>query len=279
MGRALPDRPVHRFVAGALLLGALVPGTATALPGYTGLINSYCRSQGAQRVRYTDDGCTLCHHPGTFTSDPDHRVEPVWTEFEVGRSSGDYSFFCPQPGGTGSTITMADLNVPAPAELPAPSQGGPLSHAEMPWMSLGYPTGHAATEGAPGQAAQASNAASVASTAKAPAAAAVDRTAAQETKRALEKLRADLGISGSQAAAWLELQEAVLAVKALPPTPVEPPASVALPERLDVEERHHAQRIARLRAVNTALVRVNAQLNERQQRLLAARLPALLIAD
>lgn len=263
-----------RRALAAVLIGLVIPGTALALPGYSNLINSYCQGLGAPRVRYTDDGCTLCHHPGTFTSDPAHRVEPVWSEFELGRSSGDYGFFCPTPGNTGPTITSADLDVPASTDLPAPSQAGPVSHAEMPWMSLGYPTGHTTTEPGAPNAGQTPSKASAAPPAK-PAAA--PSAALDEGKRQLEKLRGDLGISASQQAVWSDLQEAVLAVRALPQMPAKSPAGETLPTQLEAEQRHHALRIARLRAVNTALVRLNAQLSDRQQRLLANRLPALMI--
>lgn len=265
------------------LLCALMPLSALARPGYTNLINGYCREQGAPRLRYTDDGCALCHHPGTFTSDPAHRVEPVWSEFELARESSDYSFFCPTAADTGSAITSADL-APQPAiDLPAPSQGGPLSHAEMPWMSLGYPTGHTTVEtlSATGSAEPASPAVPAGTPTPKPAAtaavpASVKQPASDEAKRQLDKLRDDLGISRSQQATWLELQDAVLAARPelVPATSavVTPPLS----EQLEIQQRHHALRIARLRAVNTALVRMNAQLNDRQQRLLAARLPAML---
>lgn len=265
-----------RSVVARTLLCALIPGTAAALPGYNGLINTFCTSQGVVRVRYTDDGCTLCHHPGTFTSDPAHRVEPVWSEFELGRSNGgDYSFFCPTTDGSAQTITSADLNVPAPTDLPAPSQGGPLSHAEMAWMSLGYPTGHTKTEANPTSAASPLKE----SPASLPAKPATVKpvTPTEEDKRQLEKLRADLGISGKQQAAWSELQDAVLAVRNLPEAPAKSSAGQPLPEQLAQEQRHHALRIARLRAVNTALVRLNAELDERQRRLLGARLPALMV--
>ena len=270
-----------RIRTGALcgaLLGAFMPVTALALPGYTGLINSYCQEQGAPRVRYTDDGCTLCHHPGTFTSDPAHRVEPVWTEFELGRASGDYGFFCPLQGDTGPAITSADLAVPPAVDLPAPSQGGPLSHADMPWMSLGYPTGHTTVEAlAPAdQPGPAQTSLSASPVAPSPARKAATAAESDEAKRKLDKLRDDIGITGAQQAVWQELQEAVLAARA---GSAPAPATAATPtvsEQLDNQQRHHALRIARLRAVNTALVRVNGQLNDRQQRLLAARLSLLL---
>ncbi len=94
----------------ALALAAIIlaelPAVAWALPGYANLINSFCRAQGATRVTYTDNGCTLCHHPGTFVSNPAHRVEPQWSEFELGRSAGgDYSFYCP-PSGSAPQLVL-----------------------------------------------------------------------------------------------------------------------------------------------------------------------------
>lgn len=274
-----------RYACCCVVLAASAPTVAFALPGYANLINGFCKAQGAPRVRYTDDGCTLCHHPGTFTADAAHRVEPVWSEFELGRSSGEYSFFCPTKTDTGSSITSTDLAPAAEVDLPAPTQGGPLSHAEMPWMSLGYPSGHAKVETLDPNLQVASSQVKPSDSSERPSPpvkdasgnASVTSSAAQasdEAKRQLDKLRADLGLSQSQQSAWVDLQDAVLATRSGARVPQ--PANAALADQIEERQRQHALNIARLRAVDTALVRLNAQLNERQQRLLAARLPPLL---
>lgn len=278
------------FSCRAAVLGALIatgtglaPAIALALPGYANLINGYCRAQGAPRVQYTDDGCTLCHHPGTFTAEPAHRVEPAWSEFELGRASGSYAFFCPGPSDTVSTSTAVEA--PAMVSPAMPAIGAPVSHAEMPWMSLGYPVGHATTESVDAAAkpeplqtaapevrsaerTPVSNAASSAGTASA---------VPSDLKMKLEKLAKDLAISAPQQPAWTDLQAAILAAQATPDSgDGSARASSSLTDRLANRQRQHAWRIAQLRAVNTATVRLNASLNERQQRLLAARLPPLL---
>jgi len=260
---------------------AVFPAVAFALPGYTNLINGFCQAQGSSRVQYTDDGCTLCHHPGTFTSDPAHRVEPTWSKFELGRASGSYSFFCPGPSDTPNISTTP--TVPASMPVPDTAIGGPISHTEMPWMSLGYPAGHAKTEvvsvdAQPDSPTPAAAGTQSAVSAPEAAAATVRSSAASEAlKSQLEKLGKDLGISAAQQPAWTELQAAVLAARVTASNGVpESRADVSLSDRLAVGQREHASRIAQLRAVNTAAVRLNAGLNERQQRLLATRLPPLL---
>jgi hypothetical protein len=267
-----------------VLCAGFAPAAVLALPGYANLINGFCREQGAPRVRYTDDGCTLCHHPGTFTAEPAHRVEPAWSEFELGRASGSYSFFCPAPSDTGPPDTNADTAA-VPMLSTEPATGAPVSHAEMPWMSLGYPTGHATTESvdATGKpeppkptAVQRSAAPNVAASATRPARSTGPE--ANDGRLQLEKLRKDLGITAGQQSAWAEVQDAVLAARA-PPDAGRAPNAAATPslsERFESQQRAHALRIAQIRAVNTATVRLNASLNDRQQRLLAARLPPLL---
>lgn len=266
-----------------VLCVGLAPATALALPGYANLINGYCQAQGAPRVRYTDDGCTLCHHSGTFTAEAAHRVEPAWSEFELGRASANYSYFCPGPSDTGQANTTADITPPEASTEPV--TGAPISHIEMPWMSLGYPTGHATSESLDPTGKPEVPEPTIVQRSATPVAAAVAAKPASTAgadsdggKLGLEKLRKDLAITAAQQPAWVELQDAVLAARASPddgraPKPV---ATPALSERLELQQRLHALRIAQLRAVNTATVRLNAALNDRQQRLLAARLPALL---
>ena len=266
-----------------VLCAGLAPTTALALPGYANLINGYCRAQGAPRVRYTDDGCTLCHHSGTFTAEAAHRVEPAWSEFELGRSAANYAFFCPGPSDTGQANTTVDISPPQASTEPV--AGAPISYAELPWMSLGYPSGHATSESLdptgkpepPKPTTVQRNATPVAAAnAAKPASAAGAGT--DDGKLGIEKLRKDLAITSAQQPAWVELQDAVLAARVSPNDgrALQPAAASALSERLERQQRLHALRIAQLRAVNTATIRLNASLNDRQQRLLAARLPALL---
>ncbi|MBL6748896.1 MAG: hypothetical protein ISP90_00155 [Nevskia sp.] len=263
-----------------LLMGLLtfgLPFGAQARPGYANLINSYCQAQGAARLRYTDDGCTLCHHQGTFTTDPDHRLEPQWSEFELGRSSGNYSFFCP---GSGSPPLTADSGAADQAGDQGTAPGEAAPQPAMPWMALGYPSGHAATmavSGAPGETAPSAVAkpsAPKAVPAESLAPPTPDAKTAADLKSKLSKLHADLAIGKAQESAWQDLADAVLALG--PAATAEPAAAAPVTAQLQEQQRRLAQRAAQLRAVNTALVRLNAKLNERQQRLLAARLPALI---
>lgn len=263
-------------LAGALILAGTA-SPALARPGYANLINSFCSAQGRERTTYTDDGCTLCHHSGTFTTDPEHRLEPQWTEFEAGRNSGDYSFFCPGDGS--AALVSADTG---DADQPAPDTG---ANADMSWMALGYPNGHKttmATESrAQGASVSAPGAASATPATPAPPSAAEslsppspDAQTAAEVKSKLATLHSELGIGRTQESVWQELADAVLAASA-------PAAAGALPggtlsDQLQQQQRRQAQRTAQLRAVNTATVRLNAQLDAKQQRLLSARLPALI---
>ena len=264
------------------------PAAAWALPGYSNLINSYCQAQGNARLSYTDNGCTLCHHAGTFVSDPAHRAEPQWSEFEIGRSAGgDYRFFCPPNGG--APQLAAD---PPISDAEAIAGAGPAddasAHASMSWMSLGYPSGHpaavveqdSATGNDPDRTAKPVAArkptvsAAVATQSLAPPQ--PEAGAAAERKSKLDKLRAELGIGRAQDVAWQELADAVLAVGPEPVSSLSKSSTGAeLGVQLQDQQRRLAQRSAQLRAVNTALIRLNAQLDEPRQRLLAARLPGL----
>jgi putative hemolysin len=265
-------------VAGVLVLCGLAQ-SALARPGFANLINSYCREQGAARVRYTDDGCTLCHHRGTFVSDAEHRVEPVWTEFAIGRTSGDYSFFCPVGGASSAATALA--NAADAVVDAAPKQGRDTAHVTMAWMALGYPTGHIASvemnpqgqEIPPTLKPVAAPGVESAQAVPRPKAASVESAATAELKRNLAKLHGDLGIVRAQESGWQELQDAVLdgAVNA-PKTPDGADLQAVLQNR----QRVQARRIAQLRAVNTAVIRLNAQLDPRQKRLLGLRLPPLI---
>lgn len=262
---------------GLTLLG--LASTALALPGYTNLINSYCRQQGTVRVRYLDDGCTLCHQSGTFTSAPKQRIEPVWTEFEIGRNSGNYSFFCPPTGARSAASALADA---AAAAVDAAPQDASTPHASMPWMSLGYPTGHAASVAV--DAKSRDGAANRSSAAAAPAAITLPDAAgaklvnvtqdpSAELKRDVARLREEMGISRAQEPVWQELQEAIFAAAVPTTAKVQSPS---LEEALQERQRRHALRIAQLRAVNTATIRLIGQLDDAQKRLLVQRLPPML---
>lgn len=271
----------HALVT-ALAFGwlGIVP-LAEALPGYANLINAYCRDQGTVQMRYTDNGCTLCHHQGTFVSDPEHRVEPQWSEFELGRSSGDYRFFCPADGWAPPLLADTPDSVADAAPESATDAG---SHASMAWMALGFPSGHETTIVADpdsrGGLTRYRTAASVgvtkAASAEALAPPGPGADVLTDRRAQLTELRAVLGVRRTQESAWTELVEAVLAVAPLPETTPKVGSAAALDAQLQTQQRQLAQRTAQLRAVRTALVRLNAQLDERQQRLLAARLPSLL---
>jgi len=276
MNAATPSRPMWRWV---MLMGLLLTSYSTAVtarPGYAGLINSYCKAKDLPKVRNTDDGCAMCHHEGTFTTDPSHRVQPTWSEFEKGRAADDFSFFCPANGDTPAApapISLAGGNADA---TPPPTN----AEDSMAWMALGFPTGHAMTERARGPAAGGKNVTSplpdkAASKVALPSRGGV-RAAdpAADTKRQLAALHHDLAIDRRQESVWQELQDAVLAASMDEGTTAV--SSADLKFVLQERERRLAQRTARSRAINTASIRLRAQLNDKQQRLLAQRLPPLL---
>lgn len=129
----MPDR---RIAVGMVLIAAFaVVGGASTLarptPGYGDLIDQYCISQGRLRVAAHQSHCAMCHQTGTFDSLPAHRVQPNWTEFESGRATGDFNFFC--PGGSGATGT-------AP-QAPSTQAAAPPGSHTMPMPQAGAPRG------------------------------------------------------------------------------------------------------------------------------------------
>ena len=264
-------------LGGVLFMGVVAP--TMARPGYANLINSFCSARNAVRVTYTDNGCSLCHHNGTFSSDPEHRVEPQWTEFETGRATSDYSFFCPGDG----TPALISADSDTAGRTPLAVAG---TQTTMAWMALGYPDGHGATMRGDGKgqtaeatasATQAGSTSTALSATESLAPTSPDAQTVTDVHGKLAKLHADLGIDRAQEGAWQEVGDAVLAASARADA-VSARLGLAVPltDQLQRRQRQLAQRTAQLRAVNTAVVRLNAQLDAKRQRLLSARLPALI---
>lgn len=86
----------------AALVGiGLLPQLAQGQPPYGPLIDAFCTAQGRTPATPFADGksatplseCQLCHLPNRFNKRD--VVQPNFSEFQLARASGDYSFFCP----------------------------------------------------------------------------------------------------------------------------------------------------------------------------------------
>ncbi|WP_339528148.1 hypothetical protein, partial [Pseudomonas sp. EL_65y_Pfl2_R96] len=89
------DLEQPKLVVSLVLIGLLFDLTsAIARPthGYGDLIDSYCIDRGRLRVRAHQGHCAMCLHLGTFDSAPEHRIEPIWTEFDRGRAGAGFDF-------------------------------------------------------------------------------------------------------------------------------------------------------------------------------------------
>jgi hypothetical protein len=118
------DLEQPKLVVSLVLIGLLFDLTsAIARPthGYGDLIDEFCISRGRLRIAGHQPHCGMCHQPGTFDDLPANRVEPNWTEFERGKTSGDFGYFC--PGGT--STAPAQGNAPMAMPTPAPTNPAP----------------------------------------------------------------------------------------------------------------------------------------------------------
>lgn len=118
----------------AIVASIVAAATAAARPtqGYGSLIDGYCISRNRLRVAGHQPHCAMCHQSGTFDNLPAHRVEPNWTEFERGRTSGDFSFFCP---GDASGVPASPAATPSQSATPQPNPsaaGNPAPAAPLP---------------------------------------------------------------------------------------------------------------------------------------------------
>ncbi|MBX9824826.1 MAG: Spy/CpxP family protein refolding chaperone [Xanthobacteraceae bacterium] len=235
-------------VLSGLILVAALQGPALARPGsgYGDLIDSYCIERGRLRVGAHQGHCAACHQPGTFDSTPGHRVEPNWTEFERGRATGLFDFFCPALSVPASTPPAAAPSPGSPSWLP-PSRE-PAAMGAPPAVSSAVP---------PSDQRQPPAVPQPASGAAVPAADLAGR---------LSALRTALRITASQEPAWREFADAVVAAAQRRPSA---PGTAAPAARLRARELDLSERIVALRAVNRALSRLGAKLDDTQRRLLS----------
>ncbi|SKA28298.1 LTXXQ motif family protein [Enhydrobacter aerosaccus] len=257
---------------------ALAGGVSTmARPsqGYGDLIDTYCISQGRLRVPAHQSHCAMCHQTGTFDSLPAHRVQPNWAEFDKGRATGDFSFFC--PGGS----TGASPPASAATAEPAPSSGtGELSGS--PTMSMhGRPP--APQQGAGSAASPEPHTMPMPAARPAPAPPSVaDRqpVAPAEVEVRLTRFRDEIGIGQPEPANWTGFAESVRSAAAADrrafteQTPSnEPLDAVALVRQ---QERRLSARIAALRYVATAFTRLLPDLTEQQRKVANERFSLIL---
>lgn len=274
---------------GGLLFGGLLavaldgPAVARSGSGYGDLIDSYCIDRGRLRVRAHQGHCAMCHHQGTFDSAAEHRVEPNWTEYERGRSGGDFSFFC--PGGTESTSASQTAPASGAPRAAPPTRAPPTRGVPGP---MGTPPAEGATPATPAEAAPergmpgATPPAAPQGVARPPEGAGTTQprvaeptppTSVELTTR-LIALHDSIGISQPQEPAWREFIDAIAAAARRQP---EAAAGAGEPTaRLRARERDLSGRIAALRAVGTALSRLSATLGEAQRRALSEGVAPLL---
>lgn len=240
-----------KAVLGLLIVG-LVLGFSSAIArpthGYGDLIDEFCISRGRLRIAGHQPHCGMCHQPGTFDDLPANHVEPNWAEFERGKASGDFSYFC--PGGTSASTqdnapmaTPSPIPNPVPAPAPSPSteaaderrqmgmgmHGGEIDGGEMSGMGeMGRmrgrrqptpPTTAPPSQSGTGRPFQAVPPGSESSTPTKPSSApnsasgvlAIDRPPVPkpEVEQRLTKFRNDIGIKDPQRARWDAFAEAV----------------------------------------------------------------------
>lgn len=277
---------------------ATVPAIARPTPGYGDLIDNYCISQGRLKVAAHQSHCAMCHQTGTFDDRPDHRVQPNWTEYERGKATGDFSYFCPGQASAVTPPNSAPSPVP-PAASAAPSPSAPLAQAPPPMapgpdMGMGMAREHGPrgsemgtmgprnTPGPPsssppmnmGQPAPPASPPAMAMTGpNAPAAASSDRApiAPAEVEQRLTRLREEIRIADNQRANWDALAEAVRAAAARHrefADTASPPPSVATDAvaLLQLQQRRMSARIAAIRSVSTAFTRLLAVLDDDQRK-------------
>ncbi|MBJ7402147.1 MAG: hypothetical protein JHD07_02115 [Bradyrhizobium sp.] len=242
----------------ALLLGS--PVLARPGSGFGDLIDTYCIDRGRLRVRAHQPHCAMCHHLGTFDTSPEHRVEPNWTQFIRGRDTGNFSFFC--PGAVDDAVVAR-----APGEtMPSGPKATTADNAERATTPMGTPPGGDQAAAASQPAKQADAAPSGKEMAPPADFASQGPISSEELSQKMAALHDTVGIEPSQEPAWLELLDATAQVVRRP-SPAEPASTdpVALLKRHELQSSKH---VAALRALGTALARLNAKLDEKQRRAL-----------
>lgn len=256
-----------------LALAGGVSTMARPTQGYGDSIDTYCISQGRLRVPAHQSHCAMCHQSGTFDSLPAHRVQPNWAEFDKGRATGDFSFFC--PGGSTGPSSPAS---PATAE-PAPSSaaGAPSGPPKMP-MHGGPPSNQ---QGAGSAASPEPHAMPMPAAPPAPPSVA-DRqpVAPAEVEVRLTRFRDEIGIGQPEPANWTAFAESVrsAAAAARRAFSEQTPSNEALDAVALVrqQERRLSARIAALRYVATAFIRFLPDLTEQQRKVANERFSLIL---
>jgi len=253
-------RKLGLLVLSCVLIGA-ADRSAMSRPGlgYGDLIDKYCIARGRLRVGAHQGHCAACHHQGTFDSAPEHRVEPNWTEFERGRSNEVFDFFCPPAqavtaAAPGSRPSVGALSVPPAMGIPPAAPAEPRSsQAQPPPPSSAGP----------------------AQSQVKPDVVAAAQTRTFEFASQLAAIHDTVRIQSDQELAWREFVDAVAAVTR---SERRTAATGAPTARLKARERDLSERIVALRALDLALSRLGAVLNETQRRLLSDSLAPLLDA-
>lgn len=244
-----------------LTLGAIERSAqARPGPGYGDLIDKYCIAQARLRVGAHQGHCAACHHQGTFDIAPEHRIEPNWNEFERGRQTGVFDFFCPPAQAS------------AASPMPQPPVGRAVGSPPVPSSPMGMPPAAAQPRASQAQAPQPPSSGPAQSQVEAAPAA---PTAPFELGGRLSSLHDAVGIQPGQEPAWLEFLDAMAAATRREPVAV----TTAIPAaRLKIRERELSEQIVALRGLDLALSRLSAQLNETQRRTLSEGLTPLLDA-
>lgn len=235
--------------------------------GYGDLIDNYCIERGRLRVRAHQPHCAMCHHLGTFDTSPEHRVEPNWNEFIKGRTTGDFSFFC--PGGADATQSAR-----LPGEkLPPGPKSAAAEASESSTSPMGMPPGASPSPVPTPEGTQPQTAPSESPTK----AAAPPALSGEELSRQMAALHDALGLTPAQEPAWLDLLDAATRALQRPSSPAE----IATKDPVTMLKRHELQsseHVATMRGVGLALARLNASLSDQQRQRLVEGLRPILVA-
>jgi hypothetical protein len=98
-----------------LAVWALRAGGVSAQPAFGPMIDAFCTQQGRTPATPFADlksgtplsECQLCHQPGVFNAR--QVVEPNFSQFRLGRTTGDFSFFCPLAAQTNRPPVLASI--------------------------------------------------------------------------------------------------------------------------------------------------------------------------
>lgn len=252
----------NAVVAFGVAMALAPPAGARPGLGYGQLIDKYCIERGRLRVAGHQNHCVMCHSPGTFDPLPEDRVEPNWTEFERGRSTGNFDFFCPGNSAADSPMSPMPMgNATSTTSSPASATSAPFASGKAS-APMGKPPGVTPAPSA------------LSGTIPKPSAAVAPRDAKStipavggrgELMTSLNQLHDSLGITASQQGAWRELADAISVAVLV----VERSTQDNLFSRIKMRERFLSERISALRGVSIALARLDPVLDSKQKDKLA----------